>query len=148
MSNLLEILSRGLVAELTGALRDRFEVDESITSKELRDAVQREPQCPDHLRRLGARSLDESNATRARHCFEAALQANASDAVAMVGLACALEQTGNIDEAVTVLQRARWQKPKDAAVLFALGYCYERLGQVDQALGAYTASIEGHPPPA
>ena len=52
---------------------------------------------------------------------------------------------GRIEEAASMLRRARKLAPNDAHVLNSLAICEQALGQVDAALGAYSAALRADP---
>ena len=61
MSYLLEILGRGLLAELAAAFRAVLDDQPEVKIDDLRDRVRRDPACVDARRALGLRLLAEKN---------------------------------------------------------------------------------------
>ncbi|MCH8914167.1 MAG: hypothetical protein IIA33_11440, partial [Planctomycetes bacterium] len=57
MSYLLEILGRGLLAQLAAAFRDLLHDDEDLDTQEIEARAEGEPDCPGHRRQLAIRML-------------------------------------------------------------------------------------------
>src|SRR3990172_407901 len=94
MSYLLEILGRGLLAELAAAFRGLLHDDGQASTKDLEAAVQRDPTSVACHRRLAVRMLADRQYGRARAGFLDALALDPTDRVAHVGLACTLDELG------------------------------------------------------
>ena len=142
MSYLLEILGRGLLAELSAAFRDVLHDDGHFSTEELRTARQRRPDDPEPCVRLGQRHLAQRDYASAQTAFEAALKIEPDNLAARVGAACAADELGRTNEVAHHLQLARRYHENDATVLFASGFCHEKWGQVEPAIDAYTACLE------
>ena len=66
------------------------------------------------------------------------------DAAALYGQSEALYRAGHYDEAAALLAKAYALQP-DPALLFNLGRCYERAGQLAPAVDAYARYLEAEP---
>ncbi len=64
-------------------------------------------------------------------------------AIAQIG--CDLAAAGRLEEARVLFEGLVAGNPKDAAAQAALGTVYQKLGRIQDALGAYTAAIEHDP---
>src|SRR3990170_6262458 len=113
MSYLLEMLGRGLLAELAAAFRGLLYDDGLVPTKELETAVEREPQSQAHHRRLAVRMLADRQYGRARGGFLEALKLDPTDRVAQVGLACTLDELGQTRVAAERLREFLVEKPED-----------------------------------
>jgi superkiller protein 3 len=142
MSHLLEILGRGLLAELAAAFRDLLYDDGQYSADELYEALQRCPNDPSAAISLGARHLAVRKLEQARKAFAAALQIDPQHLVGRVGLACVLDEMGDTGQAIEQLNLARKDHPGDATVLFALGFCNEKWGRTEEAEQNYLESLE------
>ena len=103
MSHLLEILGRGLLAELRSAFAELFCSDPLGKTAALHDRAAREPNCGAHHRSLGVHLLGEGQLRQARHALERALQIDERDEIAGLGLACVFDEQGQKQIHVTVL---------------------------------------------
>ena len=147
MSYLLEILGRGLLAELSCAFRDLLHDDGHFSTDELRSACARDPDSPEPAIKLGTRCLSNRDYPGARSAFESALatRCGRTNLAARVGLACVDDESGRSGQAVEHLNLARQDHPADATVLFALGFCREKWGKPEQAIADYKACLQVAP---
>lgn len=145
MSYLLEIVGRGLLADLAAAFRDRLIDQADLPTEGLQRLVDSHPDKSEHHVRLGVRALTEGRAVDARTHFEDALARDLNHVTAILGLACALDECGQPREAAQQLENALAFEPQDPAILFALGFCWERLGEPTAAEAVYRASLEAAP---
>ncbi len=145
MSYLLEILGRGLLAELSAAFRDVLEDDGHFSTAELRRAYEDMHDRPDAAIRYGARCLANRDHLAARSAFESALAIRPDDLAGRVGLACVCDDMGRIDEALRHLALAEERHPDEPTVLFAAGFCHERSGQPERAASAYERCLDAAP---
>ncbi|MCB9851225.1 MAG: hypothetical protein H6817_11050, partial [Phycisphaerales bacterium] len=99
MSYLLEIVGRGLLAELSAAFRDRLDDLTDVPTAGLSRLVKAHPEKASHHVRIGIRALSERKSVDARGHFEDALTREPDNVVALVGLACALDDCGQPAEA-------------------------------------------------
>jgi tetratricopeptide (TPR) repeat protein len=145
MSYLLELLGRGLLGELSAAFRDGILRDDGHHStEELRRLIEREPYVLENRRRLGARLMADRDFVRARDQFLEGLCLDARHVPSRLGLACALDELGQTRQAIEELQ-ATLHHDDDAATRFALGFCHEKLGEIEEAVTAYEACIATNP---
>lgn len=142
MSHILEALGRGLIAHLHGAFGAILGGDEPVDSIGALEAAWRaDPADPRLGIRLGGRYLRRDNPTAARAVFEQILARDPAHLAARLGLACALDELNQIEQAMEHLRAAQRTDPVNPAVLFCMGYCYERLGSRDEAASYYRDSI-------
>jgi len=142
MSYLLEILGRGLLAELSAAFRSLLSDEADVATSELLDACRESPDDPWVHGRLGARRLADGDLSGARSSFLLALERDTGDLRAHAGLACTYDELGRTESALDQLQTAMIHYPNDATVQFAAGFCLEKLGRCQEAADAYRQSLE------
>lgn len=145
MANLLEILGRGLLAELAAAFRDELRDDPAVTTRQLHARIDREPEAVAPRRALAIRLFHQGRCVPAGEAFRACLERDATDRTARIGLACVCDELGMTTEAANELATARARSPADGSVLFALGFCHEKLGDVEVALGCYQVASDVDP---
>ncbi len=146
MSYLLEILGRGLLAELAAAFRKTLRDDAQFSTHVLEARVESNPSDLGHHRALGIRYLTESQYARASSAFEKALAVDRTDRVSQVGAACALDELGMTAAATERLRLLLRAGMDDAPTWFALGFCCEKLGELDEAIAAYQTALTLPPP--
>lgn len=137
MSQLLELLGRGLVGELSAAYKDLLHDDEQTSTDELFHAVRAERADAAARVRLGSRLLRQQKTIQARKVFEDALRLSSANLAARAGLACALDELGHTLEATGHLEAAIIEHPDHVANWFALGFCREKLQDIKGARDAY-----------
>jgi len=142
MSNLLEILGRGLLSELSAAFRGLLADPVGVTTEVLQSAATSHDATPDDRRRLAVRLLHERSYSRAAQRFAELLEADAHDYAARVGMACALDAALDTVQARDALGEALRYRPSDAPLWFALGFCHEKLGETDAAMEAYEQTLD------
>jgi tetratricopeptide (TPR) repeat protein len=145
MSYLLEILGRGLLAELAAAFRPFLRDDGRYSTAELREACREHGDDPATHTRLGTRHLAERDTAAAGESFRRALEIDAANLRAHVGLACVHDEVGRTDQALRQLQEAAEHHADDPAVQFGIGFCLEKLGRVGEAAAAYRRALETAP---
>jgi tetratricopeptide (TPR) repeat protein len=145
MSYLLEILGRGLLAELPAAFRQLLQDDGQHSTAELLAACQEDDNDLFACTRLGVRYLADRDTAAARTAFQRALLLEPTDLRAHVGLACVYDEIGQTERAFSQLIQAEEHYPDEPAVQFALGFCLEKLGRADDAIPAYQHSLESAP---
>ncbi|MFQ5424959.1 MAG: tetratricopeptide repeat protein [Phycisphaerae bacterium] len=141
MSYLLEILGRGMLGRLGGAFDKVLGLPCDETLEELAAAAEREPDNLNVRLRMGGLYLRRDDPAAARRVFQDILSADATVTAARVGLACALDDLGDIDAAVEQLRYAQRRDPNSPAILFCLGYCHERGGREEAAIRYYQDSV-------
>ena len=123
MSYLLEVLGRGLLAELAAAFRDLLRDDGHFSTQELEGYVEREPDSLEYRRKLAVRLLADGQCGRARNTLIDGLKIDPADRLCRIGLACALDELGLTRAAAEQLRTTLEHHPDDGATLFALGFC-------------------------
>lgn len=141
MSQLLEILGRGLIAHLVGAFDSALGTNTEESIEELERLAECQPDNLSAQTRLGGKLLRVEDPTRARVIFEAILAKDARHLPARLGLACAFDALGQIREALEALRIAQKADPLNPAILFSLGYCQERLGDEVAAINYYQDAL-------
>jgi len=142
MSQLLEILGRGLLSELAAAFRTLLCDTNSRTTTELESAAASNDAGHEDRRLLAVRLLHEHAYPRATKLFRALLDDNAEDHTARIGLACALDAGGQTRRALSVLSEALRYHSAEPPLWFALGFCHEKLGEIDNAIQAYERTLD------
>jgi len=141
MSQLLEILGRGLL----GRLLDAFETQlPSAPGDDADDLARRQPQaCTsfDLTVRLGSACLRAGRLGEARRAFERAQSLDGPGHLAALGQACVWDELGRPDLALQHLCAARDGDPDDPAVWFGIGLCHEHLGRTEEATQAYEHAL-------
>ena len=145
MSYLLEILGRGLLAELAAAFRALLSDQPEVTTDELREHIRKDPACVEARRALGLRLLAEKNWREAHDEFTTLLMIDAKDHVGRIGLACTFDELGQTRDAAEQLRRVLAETPEDAPSWFALGFCQEKLGQTEDAIVSYENALDNSP---
>ena len=145
MSYLLEILGRGLLAELAAAFRGLLYDDGLVSTKDLEFAVQQDPDSATHHRRLALRMLADRQYSRARSGFLKALKLDPTDRASRIGLACTLDELGQTRAAAERLREFLGETSEDGPTLFALGFCQEKLGETEEAITSYESTLDVSP---
>lgn len=145
MAYLLEILGRGLLAELSAAFRDRLADDSESDTRTLESLIQKRPNSAEVNFRCGVRALREQRVVDAERFFCHALEFEPAHVDALVGSACARDETGRLSDAIERLRDAAALVPDDPAVLFALGFCLEKSGATDESESIYNRTIDAAP---
>src|SRR5262245_28286741 len=137
MSSLLEVLGRGLLGRLDGAFGLILGAASEETIEDLKRCVAELPDDLDARVRLGGKYLRADDAIAARRLFTQVLAIDKACLGARVGLACALDDLGRVDQALEELRVAQKADPVSPAILFCLGYCHERSGRATEAVRYY-----------
>ena len=98
MSYLLEIVGRGLLAELAAAFRGTFIDDKGVETATLRELARLNPDDSHRLNRYGLRLLKENHAVEACHTFERSLKQTQNNVTALLGLACAYDEVNRLPD--------------------------------------------------
>lgn len=141
MSHLLEVLGRGLIAQLVGAFDSVLGTNTEEEIEELERLVEACPSDASTRVRLGGKLLRSDRIADARRIFEAIITQDPEHFAARIGLACALDALGRVDLSLEQLRTAQKADPLNPSILFCLGYCHERLNQDDAAITYYEDSI-------
>ena len=142
MSYLLEIVGRGLLAELSAAFRGTFVDDGVIETATLKQLAKLHPTDIHHLNRFGVRLLRENLAVEACVTFEQSLDQNHDDITALLGLACAYDEVNRLPDAIETLRDAVALQPHESAIVFALGFCVEKSGDIEEARSLYLQAAD------
>lgn len=141
MSQLLEILGRGLLAELRAAFRDLLVVNGPTSGGAQGDAADGPSAEAARHQVRGLTMLASKDLRQAREAFAEALKIDARDRVSRVGLACVLDELGLTRDALEQLHESLEHFPGDAATLYAIGFCLERLGEPEEAATFYRSAL-------
>lgn len=141
MSYLLEVLGRGLLANLMGAFANHLSDHPDDTTEDLERIVEDNPEDMEAHLRLGSRYLQRSDPVAARQIFLHILSQDGSAIGARLGLACVFDELDQLDVAIEQLRIAQKAEPANPAILFCLGYCHERCGDVNEGISYYSDSI-------
>ena len=106
MSYLLEVLGRGLLAELAAAFRDLLSDDGQLETKDLEHNVESDPCSLEWQRQLAVRMLTSRRFSRARAAFSAALKLDPNLGDAYWLRARIRIHAGTVRDALTDLERA------------------------------------------
>ena len=79
------------------------------------------------------------------HRLPRVVDAHPTNRVARVGLACSLDELGLTRAAIEQLHNSFMGNPKDSATLFAIGFCAEKVSEIEDATVAYEAALEEAP---
>lgn len=145
MSYLLEILGRGLVSSLRGALRTKLPPVDDVSVPVLRQRLAEDPQQEQKALMLGLKLLWDDQFLKAAPIFEEILTRNEESVPALLGLASVHDEMGRTEEALDLLNQARMIDVLDPVILFCIGFCCEKLHQLDPAVEAYRASLRACP---
>ena len=94
MSQLLEILGRGLLAELRSAFAEILNDDDDGSTADIASGVQRRPDDVTLLNKLAIRMLTKGHLRQAYLTFQDALKIQGHNDVARLGLACVMDEQG------------------------------------------------------
>lgn len=141
MSYLLEILGRGLIVPLVGAFDAILGTNSGESIEDLEFVAQSESPSVAVQARLGGKYLRADEPSKARDILEKALRSEPGHFAARVGLACALDALGQVEQALDQLRIAQKADPASPAILFCLGYCHERAGRETEAEQYYQDAL-------
>lgn len=142
MSYLLEALGRGLLADLRSAFESQLPAPGKEGSEALRARLEVSPDSFDLAMRLGMACLSQVRLSEARDAFEKARQLRPVSAQPLVALACVNDELGHLDGAIKYLNAAQRRDSQDPAIVFGIGFCYERLDRTGEAKGAYRRAVD------
>jgi superkiller protein 3 len=145
MSYLLECLGRGLLSQLLDAFAAQLSADPDDDATTLQRRRRESPSSIDLALRLGLVHLRALQLDGARDAFETALELATGTNAALqpaLGLACVYDEHGRFDRSLHYLAIAQACDPRDPAISFAIGFCHERLDDLDAAAANYAAAIE------
>ncbi len=142
MSYLLHILGRGLGHDLGDVLDRYYWAPQTQPLDQLRRHAQQHPDWPDVQFQCGLAMLRGVMIDEAVTYLEQACQIKPEYLPARLALASAYADQGQHAEAFEQLTLADKTEPDQAPVLFAMGFCCERLGRPMEAVAFYRRTIE------
>ena len=145
MSYLLEILGRGLVSSLRGALQTKLPPVDDLSLPELRSLLVAEPANDQRRLMLGLKLLWDDRFMKAGECFEQVLERDDESIAGLLGMASVHDELGRTEQALILLNRARLIYVLDPVILFCLGFCHGMLNLLGEALDATLASLRACP---
>lgn len=145
MSYLLETLGRGLLPDLRAAFDSQIPGAEQDDPDRLRTRAAEAPTSYDLALRAGAACLRQVRLREAVESFQAAERLAPAAAAPWLGLACAADALGQLNEALHCLEQAAQRDTRDPAIAFAIGFCHERASTPEAATAAYQAALERCP---
>ena len=145
MAYLLEILGRGLVSSLRGALQTKLPSLEDADVADLRRRHDDNPKDTELALELGLKLLWENQYLAAERVFQDVLAIDDESIQALLGLACVHDAMGRTEQTLGLLDRARLVDILDPVILFCVGFCCEKLARLDDAVDAYRASLRACP---
>ncbi len=144
MSYMLEILGRGLVSELAAVFGAELRDDGCLSLDELQadvsDAAGEATVANYHS--LAVRLLADHQFGAARAHWKQALAIDPTNRAARIGFACTLDELGLTHEAMEQINSIIEDHPDDADCWFACGFCYEKLGESDEAIRCYENALD------
>lgn len=129
MSKLLEILGRGMTADTAELIWDWLNA--AVFCENQSEAVQAH-QLDKVIELMGARKIDAAEEQLRLYLFE-----NPSCTRGRLAAAAIALHENQLDKAIEELNSVYMRQPNNTLALYALGHCYERLGQESQAVEFY-----------
>jgi tetratricopeptide (TPR) repeat protein len=142
VSHLLELLGHGLGSDLGDLLDRYFWSPQSRSLEELRSGCEEHPDWPDMQMQLGLAYLRGGQVDDAVTLLRRACRSKPDYLAARLALASAYEHQGQVSKALDELQIAHQNHPGEVPLLFAIGFCLERLERPDEALECYRDAVE------
>jgi len=137
MSNILEVLGKGLEPNLMSLLLPRCK---KLSQDEISHYEQQIYERPEDIAFafiLGVHYASVGATDKAEELFNQILLTDSRHLDTYLAWAALCSSTGYVDESILKLQDAYEIFPEDPRILFALGYCYERLGELKVAVDYY-----------
>jgi len=142
VSYLLELLGKGLDNEI-GDVLDRYFWSPSTRSiEELAQCCQDHPDWPDARLKLGVAHLRALRVDEAIEHLSAACRHKPEYTPARLALAAAFDDKGQTARALEQLNIANLNAPGEPPILFAIGFCLERLDRPGEAADYYRDAID------
>ena len=141
MSSLLELLGRGLEASVSETLDRCFRTNSRRPLAELKDLAAEHPDWPDVQCELGVACLAGMQLADAVKHLEQACRHKPDYLEARLALASAHDEMGRPAKAVEHLHIANQTHSGSTPVLFAIGYCLEKLDRSDEAAEYYRDAV-------
>jgi len=137
MSHILELLAKGLDSDISDML-DRYFWSPQVTGiDEMKACCAEHPDWPDLKFHLGLAYLRGMQLDAAVRELKGACRLKSDYNAARLALACALDESGDPGAALDELKIANQYNPGESAVLFAIGFCNEKLGRTEKAAEYY-----------
>ncbi len=137
MSYLLEVLGRGLVADLEAVFARCWSGLPEDDADDLFERCAAIPTSLDLALRCGAACLREARLRDAEAAFARAQQLAPESSKPLLGLACVADALGRVRPALEQLGTARDLDQYDPAITFGIAFCHERLGDLSAARMEY-----------
>jgi len=137
MSCLLELLGKGLERDLMDLVLPYCNVLSRDEAAQLDSAVENNPAHTANKLRLAIHYGYSGASDRAKTLFNELLSEHPRPLEIHLAWSAMYASHGELDQAISQLQQAGQLGPQDGRVLFALGYCCERKGQITEALQYY-----------
>jgi tetratricopeptide (TPR) repeat protein len=137
MSYLLELLGKGLDAPLMSLV---LPFSGPLSNEEvqlLNETIKDEPHHTANKLRLAIHHSQSGATGIAEKIFSNILEAKPNYAEAYLAWAAMYSSSNLLDKAIEKLQQGREHCGNDSRILFGLGYCHERKGEIDEALRFY-----------
>ena len=145
MSNLLELLGKGLEAPLMSLVLPQGRPLSKSEAAELGGHVAADPVHVWNRLRLAIHYTQIAAVDKAGEIFAEILAQDPGHLDTRLAWAAMHVAEGSLSEAVGQFEQARAHGAEDARIFFGLGYCYERQGQAEKALEMYKAGKTCHP---
>jgi len=145
VSHLLELLGRGLDNDLTDLLDRYFWSPPSRPLEQLQASCREFPDLPDLHFQLGLAHLRAVQLDEAIRCLKHACRRKPDYLAARVALASAYDEKGQPLKALEQLKIAGQTHAAEPAILFAMGFCSEKLQRPQDAAEYYRDVIRQHP---
>ncbi len=142
MSHLLELLGRGLDRDVGDVLDRYFWSPQTRSVAQLVEDCRNHPQVPELRLKLGLAHLRAVQLDEAVEHLSSVCRERPDLLAARLALAAALDERGDCGEALDELQTANRIRPGEAPVLFAMGFCCEKLRRTDEAREYYRDALK------
>ena len=133
MSNILEVLGKGLEPSLMSLLLPRCKKLSQNEISHYEQQIHERPEDIAFVFTLGVHYASVGATDKAQELFNQILLTDSKHLDTYLAWAALCSSTGYVDESILKLQDAYEIFPEDPRILFALGYCYERLGEYKKA---------------
>ena len=141
MSHILELLGRGLQHDPGDVLDRYFWSPSTRTLEDLRASHEIDPDDPEVNLRLGLAYLRGGHLEEAVRHLARACRTRPDDLAARLALASAWEQQGQPARALDAMEIANQIRPGEAPILFAIGFCLERMRRPLDAAEYYRDAV-------
>lgn len=141
MSHILELLGRGLQSDIGDMLDRFFWSPQTAGIDTLHQRCQENPDWPDLQFQLGVAYLRAVQLDEAIDHLRQACHRKPDYLAARLALASAYVDKAMMPDALEQLELANQNQPGELPILFAMGFCYEKLGDHHKAQEYYTDVI-------